>query len=229
MQYIIEHFELTPGQTPAFAEGFRKSYLPLMSGEGARLVGLWETVAVSLYWPRAMALWEVDGPEEYQALVRRLYGDRLKALRDWQASLAGICTGGEGRLLAKAEAAPTLQDLSDRAVDLRVIVYERITAQTDQQMAYVTEIQRTWIPVAETLGRIWIGTYHTIWKNREAYSLWALEDPDNPLPRHGADERNVSQLEPVKEWMRLAPELRESYDDGIMIALPPTRGASPQP
>ena len=55
MQYVIEHFELTPGRIPEFARLFESRYLPLMSGEGARLVGLWEAAVVSLYWPRAMA------------------------------------------------------------------------------------------------------------------------------------------------------------------------------
>lgn len=221
MQYVIEHFELTPSGAPGFAQRFQDQYLPLMSGEGARLVGLWEAVALSLYWPRAMALWEVDGREAYQHLVRQLYGERVEALRAWQAGLEGVCSGGEGRLLSGADGAPTLQELRDREVDLSVIVYERITAQPDRQMDYVGAIEENWLAAAESLGRIWIGTYHTIWKNREAYSLWALRDPANPLPGGSAHERDVIRSQPVQRWMRQALELREAYDDGIMHTLLP--------
>ena len=223
MQYIHEVFRLAPGATLEFAERFQSHYLPLMREGGARLVGIWETVAISLSWPRAIALWEVDGSEAYQRLLRGLHTHAEPELRAWQAGLRGICEGGEGRLLHVAPEAPSLADLEARGVNLDVVVHEHITTQPDRQIDYVTEIVEKWLPAAERLGRIWIGSYYTVWRNREAFSLWALEDPALPLPGGNVEEREVMESEMVQEWMRGALRVREAYDDGILYALPPTR------
>lgn len=214
-----------PGATPDFAERFGAHYLPLMRAGGARLVGLWESVAISLPWPRAIALWEVDGSVAYQQLVRHLHTRAEDEMRAWQAGLRGLCTGGEGRLLHSAPEAPSLADLQARGVGLDVVVHEHITTQPDRQIDYVTDIVQKWLPAAERLGRIWIGTYYTVWRNREAFSLWALEDPARPLPGGDVEEREVMESEMVQEWMRGALGVREAYDDGILYALPPTRRA----
>ena len=127
MQYIHESFQLVPGAIPEFTDSFRDRYLPLMTEGGARLVGIWEPVAISLPWSRAVMLWEIDGPAEYQGLVRWLHTKEERRLRDWQSSLRGISTGGEGRLLEAPEEAPSLAELKSRGVDLDVIVHETIT------------------------------------------------------------------------------------------------------
>jgi len=223
LQYIHESFELVPGATPDFAECFGTRYLPLMSEGGARLVGLWESVALSLRWPRAIALWEVDGSLAYQQLIRRLHTQAEPEMRAWQAGLRGLCTGGEGRLLHVAPEAPSLAELKERGVGLDVVVHEHITTQPDRQIDYVTDVVQKWLPAAERLGRVWIGTYYTVWRNREAFSLWALDDPGLPLPGGDVEEREVMESEMVQEWMRGALRIREAYDDGILYALPPTR------
>ena len=90
----------------------------------------------------------------------------------------------------------------------------------------MTDIVNKWLPAAEKLGRIWIGTYYTVWRNRQAFSLWALEDPALPLPGGNVEERAVMESEMVQDWMSGALRVREAYDDGIMYALPPTRSGS---
>ncbi|MBW2423870.1 MAG: hypothetical protein JRG86_06465 [Deltaproteobacteria bacterium] len=223
VQYIHESFQLVPGAIPEFTESFQERYLPLMSEGGARLVGLWEPVAISLPWSRAVTLWEIDGPAVYQQLVRTLHTKEEARLRDWQASLRGISSGGEGRLLEAPPEAPTLADLRARGVSLDVIVHETITTQPDRQVDYVTDVVQKWLPASEKLGRIWIGTYFTVWRNRQAFSLWALQDPGLPLPGGSVEEREVLEGPITREWMAGALRVREAYDDGIMYALPPTR------
>ncbi len=223
MQYIHESFHLVPGAVPAFSDSFRERYLPLMTIGGARLVGIWEAVAISLPWSRAVTLWEIDGPAQYQQLVRRLHTKAEPQLRDWQASLRDLCTGGEGRLLEGPPEAPTLANLQSRDVNLDVIVHETITTQPDRQVDYTRDVVSKWLPASEKLGRIWIGTYFTVWRNRQAFSLWALQDPALPLPGGSVEEREVLESDLTKAWMAGALRVREAYDDGIMYALPPTR------
>lgn len=45
MMYIHEELDLSMGKTDEFVSLFETSYEPMMVEFGARLVGLWETVA----------------------------------------------------------------------------------------------------------------------------------------------------------------------------------------
>ncbi len=59
-----------------------------MREAGARLVALWETVGISLPWPRTIALWELDNLKHYAALARAQYdGAPGGNFRKWRGAL----------------------------------------------------------------------------------------------------------------------------------------------
>ena len=218
MLFISETFDLKLDQIAQFADLFHETWQPKMEELGARLVGLWESVCVSRPFPTAVALWETDGAITYQDLVFQLYQGDRGWLREWQRQLAGCATGGEGRLLNPTEKTPTFARLKEAKVDMSTIVHERITAQPDQQRAYVEGIEDLWLPTARVMGRVWIGTYYTAWRNFEAFSFWALDNPGRPLPS-GQEEHLALESEGTRRWMEVALSLRENYDDGIYVAL----------
>jgi hypothetical protein len=220
--YLHETFNLRPGRTTAFTEEFAGQYLPLMSSLDARLVDLWETASMSLPWPAAIALWEVDDAVHAQRILRQTHdtsGSQRSAFRQWHDSLESVCTSGRGRILNPGGGVPTVADLRSRGVATTVCVHETITTHPDKQGEYVRNIENLWMPSARRLGRIWVGTYQTQWRNDEAISIWALEDPWTPFPG-GTAEVEVLKSPDVQEWLRLAGSFRAGFDDGIIVALP---------
>ena len=90
--YIHETTQLIPGKLDEFVGMFEESYQPAMSKAGARLVALWETVGISLPWPRTIALWEVDNLKHYAALAKAQYGDGEigPGFRAWRQALGAV-------------------------------------------------------------------------------------------------------------------------------------------
>jgi hypothetical protein len=211
-----------PGKLEEFVGLFEETYHPAMSKAGARLVALWETVAISLPWPRTIALWEVDNLKHYAALAKDQYGsgELTSCFRAWREELGKVSAGGEGRILVPAAGGPTLKDLMKNGVSAEVCVHEILTTQPDRQRDYVDGIERLWMPYAVRNGRRWIGTYSTSWKNCEAVSIWALEKGWDTLAEHYS--RDPTGDVELKTWMSIAIALRERYEDGLLHALPPT-------
>jgi hypothetical protein len=226
MLYLHETFTLIPGRAGQFAARFDEHYRALMERLDARLVDVWETTQMSLPWPAAIALWEVDDADHAQRILHAVYGGGERAaFRSWQEGLDEVCTGGRGRILNPGAGVPSLASLRARGVDTSVCVHETITTLPDHQGEYVRNIETLWMPSAHRLGRIWVGTYQTQWRNDEAISIWALEDPWRPFPG-GTHEAEVLRSPDVQEWIRIAGDFRAGFDDGIMVALPlPSRAA----
>ena len=193
-----------------------------MREAGARLVALWETVGISLPWPRTIALWELDNLKHYAALAGAQYGGGAlgAGFRKWRGALGGLARNGEGRILVPAAGNPTLRALKESGVSAQVCVHEILTTQPDKQRDYVDGIEHLWMPYAVRNGRRWIGTYSTSWKNHEAVSIWALEKGWDTLAEHYS--RDPSGDVELKTWMQIAIALRERYDDGLLHALAPT-------
>jgi hypothetical protein len=225
MLYIHETTGIVPGKLDAFVDLFERDYQPRMEGLGARLVGLWETVAISLPWPQAIALWELDDMAHYARVATAQYRDRDSAprFREWREALGAVSTGGEGRILTPSPQTPTLAQMRESGVNAEVCVHEWITTQPDKERNYAEQIDRLWMPYSVRHGRQWIGTYTTNWKNHEAISIWALPDGYETMPAH-YDRPWFDLLDQaeMKTWMAIAIALRERYDDGLMHALRPT-------
>lgn len=222
MLYLHDTFTLLPGRCAAFVESFDTRYRPMMTDLGARLVDLWQTASMSLPWPAAIALWEVDDADAAQRLLRETHGGSHRdTLSRWMDSLDGTCTGGRGRILNPSAGVPTLAALRRQGVSTRVCVHEVITTLPDHQAEYLRQIEKLWLPSATRLGRIWIGTYATQWRNDECLSIWALEDPWLPFPR-GEAEATVHLDPDVAEWLRRAGDFRAGFDDGIIVSLTST-------
>lgn len=219
MIYALETYEVTWGQTPRFVEAFNRHHLPTMASHGARLVGAWEPVALTRQWPGAVVLWEYDDPATFQDAALDLHLGDPSPMQAWQVATEGIVTRGEGRILHPAQTAPTRQALFDAGTDLSVVVFEIIQTQPDRQVAYGEHIEDVWLPSAEQLGRIWVGTYHTVWKNQEAVSIWALQNPRRPFPGGDMMEQDVFDTAGVRQWNRTALSVRVGYDDGVLVAL----------
>jgi hypothetical protein len=222
MLYLHETFQLICGRTDEFASAFDETYLPVMTALDARLVDLWETTSMSLSWPAGIALWEVDDAKHAQAILKETKsrtGSQRDAFAEWNHRLGTLCTGGKGRILNPGAGVPPVADLRTRNVDTSVCVHEIITTLPDKQAEYVRNIEELWMPSAKRLGRIWVGTYQTQWRNDEAISIWALDDPWSPFPG-GEREDEVRQEPDVQEWLRLAGSFRAGFDDGIVVALP---------
>ncbi len=92
--YIHETTQVIPGKLDEFVGLFEETYHPAMSKAGARLVALWETVAISLPWPRTIALWEVDNLKHYAGLAKDQYGsgELGPRFRAWRQALGKVST-----------------------------------------------------------------------------------------------------------------------------------------
>ena len=225
MLYIHEQTDLLAGKTDEFVDLFEQRYLPLMRDLDARLVGTWETVAISLPWPMVITLWEVDDMAHYARVANAQYRDaRLAPLfREWRRDLASVSRSGEGRILTPSKKTPTLADVEAEGFSLEVCVHEWITAQPDKEHDYAENIGTLWVPYAVQHGRHWVGTYTTNWKNHEAISIWALDNGYDTLPENYEKPWfDLLEREGIATWMSVAIALRERYDDGLMHALRPT-------
>jgi hypothetical protein len=222
--YIHEQLDVSIGRTNEFLSLFEQSYEPLMVELGARLVGLWETVAISLPWPMVIWLWEVDDIAHYAKVANAQYRDprRTPQFRRWRDDLGGVATKGEGRILTPSMKTPTLAEIKAAGFSLDVCVHEWITAQPDKERDYAENIGRLWAPYAVNHGRRWIGTYTTNWKNHECISIWALEKGYDTMPEnYQAPWFDLMEQEGIAAWMSVALALRERYDDGLMHSLRP--------
>jgi hypothetical protein len=215
MIYSLETYHLHWGQTRAFTAAFQDVYRPIIESRGGQLVGAWQPTGLSRSWPGALLLWEFDEPDELQDLTVDLHLGAEPLVAAWERQTSGIVVSGEGRLLKPSRNAPTRAQLVARNVDLSVIVCEVIQTQPDRANDYCDQIEEVWLPTADALGRIWIGTYRTMWKNQEAISLWALKDPRRPFV---PEEHAPSGL---RQWTRTALSVRVGYDDGVFVALDP--------
>ena len=225
MIYIHEQLDLRMGATEELLTMFSQRYEPLMVDLGARLVGIWETVAISLRWPMAIWLWEVDDIGQYAKVANAQYRDRTRAaaFRDWRNELARVANGGEGRILTPSKKTPTLAEIQAAGFSLDVCVHEWITAQPDKEHDYAENIGRLWAPYAVNHGRNWVGTYTTNWKNHECISIWALDKGYDTMPENYEKPWfDLMEQEGIAAWMSVALALRERYDDGLMHSLRPT-------
>jgi hypothetical protein len=216
MIYSLETYDLQWGQTHAFARAFEDVYRPLIEDRGGMLVGAWQATGLSRRWPSALLLWEFDEDDALQDLVIDLHAGVSPLVRTWEEHTSGIVAGAEGRLMKPSRNTPTRAQLLERNVDTSVIVHELIETQPDRANAYCEQIEEVWLPTAAALGRVWIGTYRTMWKNREAVSIWALEDPRRPF---APEDRALSGL---GQWTRTALSVRVGYDDGVYVTLDPS-------
>jgi hypothetical protein len=217
--YALEMYQLHWGRTPAFAAAFEEAYRPVVESRGGRLVGAWQATGLSRHWPSALLLWEFDEPDELQELTVDLHLGPEPLVRAWEERTSGIVVSGEGRLLKPSRNTPTRAQLLERNADLSVVVCEVIETQPDRANDYCEQIEEVWLPTADALGRIWVGTYRTMWKNREAISLWALKDRRRPF---APEDHAPSGL---RQWTRTALSVRVGYDDGVFVALDPGIGA----
>src|SRR5438874_1049543 len=167
MLYIHEQTELVAGKLDGFVDLFEGVYQPLMEDLGVRLVGLWETVAISLPWPQTIALWELDDMAHYARVANAQYrsAELTPKFREWRQELASVSTRGEGRILTPSPKTPTLAQMKEQGFSAEVCVHEWITTQPDKERNYAEQIDQLWMPYSIKHGRHWIGTYTTNWKN----------------------------------------------------------------
>jgi hypothetical protein len=226
--YIHETTRIIPGRLERFVERFERAYLPDMQAVGARLVGIWETVAISLPSPQAIVLWEIDDLGHYSKVAKAQYQDPKYAprFRAWRSEQGELSSGSVGRILMPAPGSPTLAQMRSEGIDASVCVHEWLVTQPDKQFDYAEQIARLWVPFAKRNGRRWIGTWTTQWKNFEALSIWAYDEGFDAFGAHYQQKLDKTPTEQdraeLNGWMAIAIALRERYDDGLIHALPPT-------
>jgi hypothetical protein len=220
--HLHEITDLRADGVEPYAAAFDARYRPLMEDLGARLVALWEAVPFSHRWPRTVALWEIDDFRTLAGIGRARRQDGRYATRfaEWGAAVAGVVTGGEGRVLTPSPGTPTIADLRQRGVLPTVVVQERIHTVPGQQFAYVRALEDQYVPWAERNGRRFLGAYTTNWRNSEAILIWAWERGWDTLAEHYGRQQHIITHDPdLSRWMDDAVTLRDDWDDAVLEAL----------
>lgn len=205
----------------AFSRAFSDVYQPLMERLGARLFGHWQANPFNSHWPEVTTIWEIDGYGHFGEIsaARFAAGENGDAFKEWDRLLGGLGAHGEGRLCYANSSIKLVEQLKAQKFDASVCIQEFMTAKPGRQEDYLEQLEYAYVPWSERTGKLWLGSFITIFRNQEVIHYWAVEGGWTGFGKWFPSWKGDIPAD-IKSWMRLAPALRESWDDSFLAALP---------
>ena len=220
--YIHETTHLRAGSIERFTKGFTEHYQPLMERNGARLFGLWQGTPFNSTWDEISTLWEIDGYGAFGALgaARHRDPESKKAFAQWEGLLGEIGASGEGRLTYPNRSIKPIDELKQSGFKTTVVIQEIMKTKPGRQEEYIEQLEYAYVPWSERTGKKWLGSFTTVFSNEEVIHYWALDGGWEGFGNHFPSWKGDIPAD-IKSWMKMAPALRDSWDDSILQSLAP--------
>jgi hypothetical protein len=220
--YIHETTHLRTGSVERFTKEFTEHYQPLMERNGARLFGLWQGTPFNSNWDEVSTIWEIDGYAGFGALGKARHQDPVnrKAFGQWDNLLGEMGATGEGRLTYANRNIKSLDELKASGLKTTVVIQEFMTTKPGRQEEYIEQLEYAYVPWSERTGKKWLGSFTTIFRNEEVIHYWALDGGWDGFAQHYPSWKGDIPAD-IKSWMKMAPALRDSWDDSILQSLSP--------
>lgn len=220
--FLHEKTRLRAGTMERFVSEFSAHYQPALEAEGAQLYGIWESSPINGHWPEVTTIWAIDSYKHLSRIgtARHLDPETRKRFAQWNGLLGELGGTGEGRLTFGNPGIKTVEEHRAAGLQTTLVIEEVMATKPGKQTAYVEELEYLYVPWSEETGKIWVGSFTTIFRYNEVIHLWALEGGwdgfgkyypswgDKPDPR-------------IRAWMNVAPALRDGWEDSFLQALPP--------
>jgi len=223
MLYLHETIALGSGRSDQLVEAFDDIYHPMMSELGARLFAIWETTPYNGHRPQATVIWETDGYRDYARIgaAQARGGSHAEPARRWADYLATIGASGEGRIMYPAAQNKPLARLQEAGFTAGLVIQEIMQTKPGRQADYIRELERLYVPWSERTGKRWLGSFITTFRYNEVIHYWALDGEWETFAEHYPSFGPEPDPELIT-WMRVAPALRDGWEDSVLAALPPS-------
>jgi hypothetical protein len=221
--YLHETIALGSGLSGRFTDVFDEVYHPMMTALGARLFTIWESTPYNGHWPQITIIWELDGFADYARIgkAQARGGSHAEAAVRWSTYLAGVGATGEGRIMYAAPQNKNLAELKAADFKAGLVIQEIMQTKPGRQDDYIKELERLYVPWSESTGKRWLGSFTTTFRFNEVIHYWALDGDWECFENHYPSWKDQPPAE-IVTWMRLAPALRDGWEDSILQALPPS-------
>jgi len=219
--YLHETTRLGIGDMGRYNAAFGECYRPAMERLGARLFGHWKSGPYNARWPEVTTIWEIDGYAHFGELsaARTGSGEDSAAFAEWDAALAALQANGNGRLCYANRGIQPIGDLVANSFDASVVIQEIMKTKPGRQEDYIEQLEYAYVPWSERTGKLWLGSFVTIFCNEEVIHYWAVQGGWEGFGKWYPSWKGDIP-DDIKSWMKLAPALRDSWDDSILCALP---------
>ncbi|UNB50376.1 NIPSNAP family protein [Mycolicibacterium sp. YH-1] len=221
--YLHETIALGSGRSDQFTKAFDEVYHPMMSDLGARLFTIWESTPYNGHWPQVTIIWEIDAFADYARIgkAQARGGTHADAATTWATYLADTGATGEGRIMYAAPQNKNLAELKAADFKAGLVIQEIMQTKPGRQDDYIKELERLYVPWSESTGKRWLGSFTTTFRFNEVIHYWALDGDWECFENHYPSWKDQPPAE-IVTWMRLAPALRDGWEDSILQALPPS-------
>ncbi len=219
--YLHETINLGIGDMDTFNSAFATYYQPLMTEAGARLFGHWQGAPFNSNWPEITTIWEIDGYDHFGQLsaMRTAHDTKASGFHEWNKVLAQLQASGEGRICYANSGIKPASELISTGYDARVVIQEIMTTKPGRQEDYIEQLEYAYVPWSERTGKKWLGSFVPIFRNQEVIHYWAIEGGWDDIGKWYPSWKGDIP-DDIKSWMKLAPALRDSWDDSFLSALP---------
>ena len=219
--YLHETTKLGIGDIDAYNAAFQEHYLPTMQALGARLFGHWKASPYNSHWPQTTTIWEIDGYAHLSQIgaARAGQGEHVAAFAAWDKALANLQASGEGALCYANSRIKLVSELLAENYDATVVIQEFMTTKPGKQEDYIEQLEYAYVPWSERTGKKWLASFVPIFNNEQVIHYWALDGGWDGFGKWFPSWKGDIP-DDIKSWMKLAPALRDSWDDSFLSALP---------
>ena len=119
-------------------------------------------------------------------------------------------------MLTPSEGSLTAAQLKAGGPPLTMIVHEWIDVPQNQGENYCKQIEARYAPYAGIFNRQFVGTYHEVWNNKEAFNIWALPDPWTVFPGGEITANNVTASAEIESWIVMSVGIRDGFHSGLL-------------
>lgn len=219
--YLHETCKLGIGDLDTYNKAFTELYKPAMEALGARLFSHWKGSPFNSDWPEITTIWEINDYAHFGKIgaARAGSGEQSETLAEWDRALAKLHAQGEGRLCYANSDIKSLEELKAEKFDASMVIQEIMQTKPGRQEDYIEQLRYAYVPWSERTGKKWLGSFVTIFANEEVIHYWALEGGWDGFGKWYPSWKGDIP-DDIKSWMKLAPALRDSWDDSFLCALP---------